>query len=132
MRATFIPVFLAAIAYDQTSGESDTAELLEKARRAAINYNASLPDFICTQTVHRQEDARGDNRWQPIDTLTVKLSYSGRLEDYKLTAIKGKPTPMDFLKVGGQDSDGRAGRTTANAALALTSTGSIKSTRVTP
>ena len=106
---TFIPVYLAAISYGQTGGESDPAELLEKARRAAINYNASLPDFICTQIVHRQEDARGDNRWRPIDTLTVKLSYSGRVEDYKLTAINGKPTTLDFLKAGGQTTTGEFG-----------------------
>jgi hypothetical protein len=110
MRTAVVSVLLAAaIAHAQRPGESESAELLEKARRAALHYNASLPDFICTQIVHRSEDPRGDNRWIAVDVLTVRLSYFGRIEDYKLTAINGKPSERDFLKVGGQTTTGEFG-----------------------
>src|SRR5215467_14538558 len=76
-------------------------ELLKKARRAALTYTISLPDFICTQTVRRFEDPRGNYPGMRKDILTVTLSYSDHKEDYKLTAINGKPTEVDSLEVGG-------------------------------
>ncbi len=95
---------LATAAFAQRPSEEESTRLLDRARIAALNYSASLPDFICTQLVHRNEgtaDFRGTERWRQIDVLTVRLSYFGRAEDYKLTEINGKPTDQDFMKVGG-------------------------------
>jgi hypothetical protein len=89
--------------------QPEAGQLLEKARSAALNYTASLPDFLCTQVVRRYEDLRGDNRWLRKDTLTIKLSYSGRIEDYKLIAIDGKPTDADFMSLGGPTTKGEFG-----------------------
>src|SRR5215472_13384744 len=33
--------------------EAERAQVLEKARALALRYLAGLPDFLCTQTVHR-------------------------------------------------------------------------------
>src|SRR4051794_40504531 len=87
----------------------EQAALLDEARRAALSYSDSLPDFLCTEYIRRLEDPRGDNRWRPIDRLTVRLSYSGRKEEYKLMAIDGKPTALDFLYVGGAVTTGEFG-----------------------
>src|SRR5260370_18071921 len=81
--------------------DAEQAGLLEKAREAAMRYSASLPDFICTEVVRRAEDPYGNGRWRPLDSLTVKLSYSDRKEDYKLMLINGKPTLLDFMYAGG-------------------------------
>ena len=89
--------------------EPDQAGLLEKAREAAIRYSDSLPDFICTEMVRRTQDPQGNGRWRTMDTLTVKLSYFGHREDYKLMQIDGKPTPQEFLEVGGALSTGEFG-----------------------
>ena len=83
--------------------------LLEKARRAALNYAASLPDFLCTEVIHRYEDPRGANRWSNLDVLTVRLSYYQHAEDYKLTAIDGNPTTLDYMKTGGPTTKGEFG-----------------------
>ena len=89
--------------------EAEQASLLEQAREAAIRYSDSLPDFICTEMVRRTQDQQGNGRWRSIDTLTVKLSYFGHREDYKLMAIDGKPTMLEFQYVGGAVSTGEFG-----------------------
>ncbi len=93
----------------QGLSEADAAALIEKARAEALRYSETLPDFLCTQTVDRYADPRGDNRWQKLDVLTVKLSFSGHHEDYKLTAIDGKPTDLDYMSAGGPTSKGEFG-----------------------
>jgi hypothetical protein len=89
--------------------EPEQASLLEQAREAAIRYSASLPDFICTEVVRRSQDPQGSGRWRPMDTLTVKLSYFGHKEDYKLMQINGKPTLLEYLYAGGALSTGEFG-----------------------
>jgi hypothetical protein len=87
----------------------EQASLLEQAREAALQYSASLPDFLCTEVVRRTHDPRGNGRWQDLDTLTVTLSYFGHREDYKLTEIDGEPTSLDYELVAGAWSAGEFG-----------------------
>jgi hypothetical protein len=87
----------------------EQASLLEQARRAALQYSASLPDFLCTEVVRRSEDEDGTGRWHNLDTLTVRLSYFGHQEDYKLMAINGKGTLLAYEYIGGAVSTGEFG-----------------------
>ncbi len=89
--------------------DDEQAKLVEDARAEALSYTSSLPDFLCTEIIKRQEDPRSDNRWRAIDTLTVRLSYSDRRENYKLVAVNGKPTLLDYLFVGGALTTGEFG-----------------------
>jgi len=90
---------------------AEQASLLEQARAAAMRYADSLPDFLCTETVWREVDQRGTNNWRLMDTLTVRLSYSGHRENYKLMEIDGKPTPLGYEEAGGVVSTGEFGTT---------------------
>ena len=89
--------------------EPEQAGLLQKARESALRYSDSLPDFICTEMVQRSEDALGNGRWRRLDKLSIKLTYFGHKEDYKLMEINGKPTALDYLAVGGALSTGEFG-----------------------
>ncbi|MEO8592117.1 MAG: hypothetical protein ABI759_02245 [Candidatus Solibacter sp.] len=89
--------------------DAEQTVLLEKTRETAMRYSSSLPDFICTQTVSRSEDSRGNNNWRQLDRLTIRLSYSDRREDYKLMKINGKNTTLDYLSSGGALSTGEFG-----------------------
>jgi hypothetical protein len=89
--------------------EPEQAQLLELAREAALRYSASLPDFLCTEVVRRTRDPRGNSTWQDVDTLTVKLSYFGHRENYKLMEIDGKPTLQEYELVAGAVSTGEFG-----------------------
>jgi hypothetical protein len=98
-----------APAAEQKPSEEEAARLLEQVRETALNYTKSLPDFICTQVVKRYMDSNGRDRWTPTDTLTVKLSYFGQKEDYKLLSIDNKPTNTEYMKTGGAASKGEFG-----------------------
>ena len=98
-----------APAADPKPSEEEAARLLEQVRETALNYSRSLPDFICTQIVKRYIDSNGRDRWVPTDTLTVKLSYFGQKEDYKLLLINNKLTNLDYMKAGGASSKGEFG-----------------------
>ncbi len=82
-------------------------QVLSSARTLALEYNKSLPDFICTQIVKRFDSFTG--AWRPNDTLEVRLSYFDQKEDYKLLSINGRSTTMSFGSVGGALSQGEFG-----------------------
>jgi len=95
----------------QPSGATLTAEqteLLETARLSALRYSKSLPDFLCTETIHRSEDPFDNGRWRPVDVLKVTVTFAGR-EDYKVTERNGVPTAVDYLLVGGAITAGEFG-----------------------
>ena len=111
-RSTFALLLLTVAALPlagQGKLDEEQAKLLEEARQAALTYSDTLPDFLCTETIRRMIDPRGDNRWRHIDTLTVRLSYFEHKEDYKLTAVDGKATTVAFLDVGGALTTGEFG-----------------------
>jgi hypothetical protein len=89
--------------------EPEQASLLERARETALRYSDSLPDFLCTEVVGRKIDPQGNGRWIFMDSLTVKLSYFGHMEDYKLMEINGKSTLREYKDAGGAVSTGEFG-----------------------
>jgi len=109
MRYALVILTLACPLHGQRPSEAEAHALIERARTTALRYNASLPDFICTQVVHRFQDPRRNGRWQSLDVLTVRLSYAGRREDYKLVEINGKPTLLDYMNTEGPTSKGEFG-----------------------
>jgi hypothetical protein len=90
------------------------AEQDEVLRAAAVNagkYSAELPDFICTEIIHRYEDIGAAGRWKLKDVLKVKLTYFDHREHYQLAAINNHPTASeyDYTSVGGAISEGEFG-----------------------
>jgi len=94
-------------------------EILRSAADHAVSYSAGLPDFICTEIVHRYEDVGGAGKWKPKDVLQVRLTYFEHREEYQLVAINDHPTTRanGFESVGGAVSEGEFG--TALVALFL-------------
>jgi hypothetical protein len=86
--------------------------ILEAARKIALGYTRSLPDFICMEKVRRFEGPRGD--WELKDTLEVKLSYFDQKEEYQLLARNGKPSVLPYRDVGGAVTEGEFGSTLAS------------------
>jgi hypothetical protein len=112
MHRAFLTLLLlsaGAIAAADQGLDEEQSKLLEAARAESLDYSKSLPDFLCTEQITRREDPRGDGRWRGLDTLTVRLSYLEHQENYKLTAINGKPTTLEYLSVGGSLSTGEFG-----------------------
>ncbi len=92
-------------------GTEEQNNVLAAAARNSLNYAASLPDFICTETVRRYEDfkLKSKENWDLKDTLTLQLSYFSHVEDYKLVAVNGKRTFRTYEEMGGAQSQGEFG-----------------------
>jgi hypothetical protein len=84
-------------------------DVLAAARRKALAYTDSLPDFLCTETVRRYESVTGRGGWSVKDTLTLQLTYFDHEENYKLTAMNGHKTVLTYDQVGGASSKGEFG-----------------------
>ncbi len=100
MKSSFILLagitLLAAQGWAQQPSAAETAALIDKGRQATLAYSASLPDFVCTQTVARYRRLIAGNSWQPIDNLTITLSYSQQHEDHELLQVNGSATKVKY------------------------------------
>ena len=99
----------AAAAWAQAPTAERTSAAIEMSRKAALAYARSLPDFICTQLVHRYLDFDHLTQrvsWRWLDTLTIKLSYFDQREDHTLVLVNGKPSEKSYTDLGGAISAG--------------------------
>ena len=97
----------------------EQAAIIGEVREYAMNYSKSLPDFICTQVTRRFAapapgtryggSAESQPSWHALDTLTIKLSYFGQKEDYKLILVNNSVTTQDYKTLGGATSSGDFG-----------------------
>jgi len=110
-RTWFPLVIFAAAARGQTPAEGAPPHLLEDAQRTAINYTKSLPDFICTEVVHRYEAYGPQGAFRSADTLELQVSYFQLHENYKLVARNNRPTRQSLATVGGAINQGEFGST---------------------
>ncbi len=84
--------------------------LLDWMRDYASNYDKNLPDFICVQVTRRYMDPTGMELWQKQDTVTSKLTYFEKHENYDVVMVNSQPVQNVSLKdVGGATSTGEFG-----------------------
>jgi hypothetical protein len=88
---------------------AEQSALIEQVRRQALAYDESLPNFICTQETRRTSAGLREDKWKELDTLTIRLTYFGRKEDYRVVQVNGKPADKAMNKVGGWKTNGDFG-----------------------
>jgi hypothetical protein len=128
MMSRLLAVFAlsASMAWAQRPSETEAAAIFEKARDRALAYARSLPDFICTEVVHRFSETRAirrqagsiptavEHRWVPSDKLTIRLSYSQHKEEHKLLLLDDKPSDRTYENLSGGTGTGEFGGTLLN------------------
>ena len=95
----------------QTSSPPDSSEqrkVLADATLYAINHEANLPNFVCTQTTRRFEDFNNAG-WRPIDVIVERLTYLDHREVYKVTMLNGQPATITHNQLRGASSSGEFG-----------------------
>ena len=98
------------VAYGQPAPTAaEQSALIEQVRRQALAYDESLPNFICTQETLRTSAGLRDDKWKVLDTLTIRLTYFGRKEDYRVVQVNGKPADKAMSKMGGWKTNGDFG-----------------------
>ena len=90
-------------------GAAEQSAVIEKARAIATAYGTTLPNFLCTEMVHRYHAGSGSQNWKEDDVLKVGLAYSDKGERYRLLEINGKPTNRPLSSTGAMWSSGEFG-----------------------
>jgi hypothetical protein len=98
---------MGAAAWAQAPSEAEQASFLAQARRTALGYSELLPDFVCTEVIHRSMS--DGSAWRNLDTVTLQLTYAGKRENYKVVLPGNKTSEMDLQAVGGAFSKGEFG-----------------------
>jgi hypothetical protein len=88
--------------------EAEQKKIIADAREYALNYTKGLPNYLCTQVTRRFVDPTGTESWIGEDTLTARLSYVDKHENYKLVLVNNKAVTgeMPLESVGGATSTG--------------------------
>lgn len=92
--------------------EKEAAEVLTKARQAALAAVEDMPDFVVKQQIQRSAAFAGTNNFRNLDRLVVAVSYrSTGKEEYKILSVNGilQSNPVNkntYEEVGGTSSTG--------------------------
>jgi len=73
------------------------------------DYSRSLPDFICSETIHRWADPTGREDWQPWPTVVADVTYFDQKENYKVLSVDGKRSDKSLPELEGAMSQGEFG-----------------------
>lgn len=99
------PVFISPA----EPSDAQVRAALQEARDYASHYSHRLPDFLCTESIHRYEGKADRGPWNFKDLLTVQVTYFHQSEDYKLLKINDRSTEAEFWSVGGALTGGEFG-----------------------
>jgi VWFA-related protein len=89
---------------------SEEAQALwEGARKRAVAYSESLPDFTCIEGTSRSEDATGRGHWRHKDSRAERLQYRDNTETRTTLAVDGKPSTAKREDIKGPISVGEFG-----------------------
>jgi hypothetical protein len=88
---------------------AEQKRIIDEVREYALSYVKRLPDFICTQVTRRYIDPSGMEFWQRTDTITTRLTYFERKEDYKVLLVNNQMTEIPYDRLGGATSTGEFG-----------------------
>ena len=109
-RVALAVFLLASASRGQAPADAEEARsILEEARQTALNYSKWLPDFICTEVIHRYEAYGPNGAFRSADSLTLQVSYFQLHENYKLVARNNHSTSQNLASVGGVFSLGEFG-----------------------
>ena len=82
------------------SAEPDRSAPIEKAKEAAQNFLASLPNYIVQQFTTRYVSSGRVTNWQAQDIVSADVVYEKGKERYEHVAINGKQTKKSVEETG--------------------------------
>lgn len=81
-------------------------EFIEKARAAAEEFAAHLPNFSCQQFTTRYDLKSKSEGWVPNDVVTAEVTYENGTERYGNVKIGNRKTNGGIMDMKGQRSNG--------------------------
>jgi VWFA-related protein len=83
--------------------------MVESARKRALGYAESLPNFSCVEMIDRSVDPAGSGRWRHQDSIAELLRYHDNSESRVMLALNGKRSTMEPADLSGTVSHGEFG-----------------------
>lgn len=92
-----------------TLSPADAKVLLDAARKSALGYSDSLPNFLCLQVTNRSYDTSGYGRWKLRDSLVEVLRYRDKQESRTTLEVNGQSSTVSRAGLKGSISTGEFG-----------------------
>lgn len=102
--------------------DSEKEKVLADATENVLNYEKSLPNFICGQVTRRYVAPAGTSDWSSTDTIFERLTYFEHHEDYKVVTVNNQIRDIPHDRLGGAVSSGEFGSVMAEIFSAKTET----------
>ena len=68
--------------------------IIAGARKRALDYNKSLPNFVCIEVTSRSVDQSGNGNWKHRDSIAELLTYHDRQESRITLEVNGKRSSL--------------------------------------
>jgi len=68
--------------------------MIAAARKRAVEYSKTLPNFLCIEVTNRSVDSSGNGRWKHRDSIAELLSYRDNAESRTTLEINGKRSSL--------------------------------------
>jgi len=98
-----VPVAPAAASQPIPLGDDP---IITKAREAALEYSATLPNYLVQQMTTRYQSDRPKSGWQALDIVTADLTYQDGRESYKNIKVGNKSVNTSMEEISGTRSTG--------------------------
>jgi VWFA-related protein len=69
-------------------------QIVEGARKRALDYSKSLPNFLCIEYTNRSADTTGKGTWRHRDSLAELLTYHDNAESRTTLEVNGKRSSL--------------------------------------
>ncbi|HEY6373846.1 MAG TPA: hypothetical protein VIX37_24960 [Candidatus Sulfotelmatobacter sp.] len=68
------------------------------ARKRALDYSNSLPNFLCIEVTSRSADQSGNGNWKHRDSIAERLTYHDRQESRSTLEVNSKRSSLPVPK----------------------------------
>ena len=68
--------------------------IISGARKRALDYSKSLPNFVCVEVTNRSVDQSGNGNWKHRDSIAELLTYHDNLESRSTLEVNGKRSSL--------------------------------------
>jgi VWFA-related protein len=72
----------------------DVQKMIEEARKRALDYSKTLPNFLCIEVTNRSVDPAGKGSWKHRDSLAELLSYHDNSETRTTLEVNGRRSSL--------------------------------------
>jgi VWFA-related protein len=77
-----------------TPSADELQAIIDSARKRALEYAKTLPNFVCVEVTNRSEDSTGNGNWKPRDSIAELLRYHDNEESRTTLEVNGKRSSL--------------------------------------